>query len=93
MRTIGSYGAGDGQFSCPQGIALDRSGHLVVADWSYWGNHRVQVLRYRDGAHVRTIGSEDSDEGQLKHPNGVAVDGDGCIVVCDTHNDRLQVLP
>ena len=89
MRTIGSRGAGDGQFDCPQGIAFDRSGHLVVAD-SY--NDRVQVLRYRDGAHLRTIGSEGSGAGQLQYPDGVAVDGDGRIVVCGTLNYRLQVL-
>ena len=42
---------------------------------------------------MRTIGSKGKGEGQLKNPVGVAVDGDGRIVVCDTHNDRLQVLP
>ena len=81
--------------SC-EGIAFDRSGHLVVADCGNnvdRGNDRVQVLRYRDGAHVRTIGSKGKDAGQLKHPNGVAVDGVGRIVVCDSGNHRLQVLP
>jgi hypothetical protein len=42
---------------------------------------------------VRTIGSEGSVAGQFNDPDGVAVDGDGRIVVCDTFNHRLQVLP
>jgi hypothetical protein len=53
----------------------------------------VQVLRYRDGAHVRTIGCEGSGPGRLQGPTGVAVDGVGRIVVCDSDNSRLQVLP
>ena len=88
--SIGSIGAGHGQFIRPQGIAFDRSGHLVVADF---GNHRVQVLRYRDGAHVRSIGSEGSGAGQLQRPYGVAIDGDGRIIVSDSGNHRVQVLP
>jgi sugar lactone lactonase YvrE len=45
---------------------------------------------------VRTIGSEGSGAEQplqLRFSKGVAVDGDGRIVVCDTGNSRLQVLP
>ncbi len=71
-----------------QRIAFDGSGHLVVADCL---NH-VQVLKYRNGARVRTIGSEGSSAGQLHRPTGVAVDGDGRIVMCDTSNSRLKVL-
>jgi hypothetical protein len=42
---------------------------------------------------VRTIGSKGSGPGQLNLPTGVAVDGVGRIVVCDTVNHRWQVLP
>ena len=57
----------------------------------------MQVLRYSDGAHVRTIGSrgniEGSGNGQFNRPfGGIAVDSDGRIVVADTFNDRVQVL-
>jgi len=38
-------------------------------------NHRVQVLRYSDGAHVRTIGSGGSGNGQFSFPyGGIAID-------------------
>jgi len=67
MRTIGSRGSGNGQFggcglslgACG-GVAFDSEGNLVVADSC---NHRVQVLRYSDGTHLRTIGSEGAGAG------------------------------
>jgi len=44
----------------------------------------VQVLRCSDGAHVCTIGSEGSGNGQLYCPlGGIAIDSDGRIVVAD----------
>ena len=55
--------------------------------------HRVQVPRYSDGAHVRTIGSQGSGNGQFNSPfGGIAIDSDGRIVVADTNNHRVQVL-
>ncbi len=65
------------------------AGLIVVVEHR---NHRVQVLRYSDGAHVRTIGSQGSGNGQFFFPQGIAVDGDGRMVVVDTCNHRLQVL-
>jgi DNA-binding beta-propeller fold protein YncE len=94
IRTIGGKGSGNGQFAVGfgygySGVAFDSEGNLVVADC---GNHRVQVLRYSDGAHVRTIGSEGEGAGQFKRPWGVAFDAAGHIVVVDMNNDRVQVL-
>jgi tripartite motif-containing protein 71 len=56
------------------------------------GNHRVQILRYRDGAHVRFIGSKGAGAGQFNCPTGVAFDAAGHIVVVEDGNDRVQVL-
>ena len=90
LRTIGSEGAGAGQFSLPTGVAFDAAGHIVVVEC---GNDRVQVLRYSDGAHVRTLGSRGSGNGQFSCPHGgIAIDSDGRIVVADSYNDRVQVL-
>jgi tripartite motif-containing protein 71 len=72
------------------GVAFDAAGHIVVVDQC---NYRVQVLRYSDVAHVRTIGSRGSGNGQFSQPHGgIAIDSDGRIVVADTHNHRVQVL-
>lgn len=102
LRTIGRNGTGAGEFNDPWGIALDGagnfplparllffSGHLVVVEQF---NHRVQVLNYADASHVRTIGSSGRSDEELLYPQGVAIDSDGHIIVCDTNNSRIQVL-
>ena len=35
----GSRGSGEGEFLCPEGIAVDSSGNVYVVDYS---NHRIQ---------------------------------------------------
>ncbi len=94
IRTIGSKGSGNGQFGghlshdslgLYNGVAFDSEDNLVVADC---GNHRVQVLRYSDGAHIRTIGSK----GEFLYPTGVAFDAAGHIVVVDGSHHCVQVL-
>ncbi len=77
------------QFKGPWGIALDGAGHLAVVEYR---SHRVQVLNYADGSHVRTIGSSGRCDGELLYPKGVAIDSNGHIIVCDTNNSRIQVL-
>jgi DNA-binding beta-propeller fold protein YncE len=94
LRTIGSEEAGNGQFNSPWGIAFDGAGHIIVSEFSGVidrGNHCVQVLRYSDGAHVRTIGSEGRGNGRFSYPRGIAVDGEGNIAVFDSENARVQV--
>ena len=88
LRTIGSVGAGNGQFYSPWGIAFDGAGHIIVSEYE---GHRVQVLRYIDGGHAITIGSEGSGNGQFSYPTGIAVDGEGNVAVCDSYNYRVQV--
>ncbi len=88
-----SEGSIDGefcQFYSPSGVAFDAAGHIVVVEY---GLHRVQVLRYSDGAHVRTIGFDGLGNGQLNSLHGgIAIDCDGRIVVADTNNHCLQVF-
>jgi len=88
LRTIGSRGAGNGEFIGPWGIAFDGAGHIIVSEFN--GN-RVQVLRYSDGAHVITFGSRGSGNGQFDYPRGIAVDGEGNIALYDDENARVQV--
>ena len=53
----------------------------------------MQVLRYSDGAHVRTIGSYGSGYAQFSFPyGGIAIDSVGRIVVADTGHNRVHVL-
>jgi DNA-binding beta-propeller fold protein YncE len=94
LRSIGSHGAGEGQFDEPWSIAFDGAGHIIVSERS---GHRVQVLRYSDGANIRTISSYGSGKGQFAHtasvrPNGIAVDGEGNVAVFDGLNECVQVF-
>ncbi len=92
IRTIGSNGNGNGngQFGAGNsGVAFGSEGNLVVADY---GNHRLQVLRYSDGVHLRTIGGHGAGAGQFQAPSGVAFDAAGHLVLVDNGNHRVQVL-
>jgi hypothetical protein len=90
VRFIGSYGAGNGQFYGRYGgVAFDGEGNLVVCDGN---NHRIQVLRYSDGTHLRSIGSSGAGNWQFSFPWSIAFDGAGHIVVSEKRNHRVQVL-
>lgn len=41
MFSFGSNGEGNGQFNAPTGVAVDKNGNILVADW---GNSRIQVF-------------------------------------------------
>jgi sugar lactone lactonase YvrE len=90
MSLIGCGGKLPGQFEHPIGIAIDR-GHIIVCDHD---NHRVQVLRCWDGAHVRTFGINKPSkiEGKFHRPQGVAVDCEHHIIITDQGNHRIQFI-
>ena len=81
----------------PQGIALDGSGNLYIADT---GNHRIRKV---DGAGViSTIAGNGSagfsgdgapaTAGQLNRPAGVSLDGAGNLYIADSLNQRVRKL-
>jgi DNA-binding beta-propeller fold protein YncE len=84
--TIGGYGAAQGQFIKPAGLAVDQEGNLYVADS---GNHRVQKFDL-DGLFLAEVGGAGSGNGQFNEPWGVAVDAQGNVYVADTWNHRIQ---
>ena len=86
VRTWGSRGSGQGQFSIPYGVAVE-SGHVYVTDSN---NHRIQVFTTA-GTFVRTWGSDSSGQGQFSYPKGVAVES-GHVYVADRSNHRIQVF-
>ena len=88
IKSFGSFGSEDGQFSDPNGVDVDEEGRIIVAD-SY--NHRIQVFD-KDGSFLRSFGSKGSSEGQFNNPASLVVDGDGNIVICDCSNHRIQVM-
>jgi hypothetical protein len=96
----GSGGCADGagaaaQFNRPIGVAVDGEGSIIIADY---GNNRVRKLT-PDGI-VSTLagsGSEGFADGagtaaQFSHPIGVAVDGEGNIIITDFFNHRVRKI-
>jgi tripartite motif-containing protein 71 len=82
----GTQGAGPGQFKWPNGIGLDSSGNVYVADTF---NHRIQKFT-NTGAFIRTWGTVGSANGQFVYPTDVAVDSSGNVFVVDEGNNRVQ---
>ena len=70
----------------PCGIALNQSGEVVVT--SPRGTC-VSVFS-PSGDKLRSFGTKGSSQGQLMCSFGVAVDGEGNILVADNNNNRIQ---
>ena len=97
----GSGFSGDGgpavaaQLNLPQGVAVDGTGNLYIADTD---NHRIRQVV--PSGTITTIagtgGSGFSGDGgpaavaQLNSPSGVAVDGAGNLYIADRENHRIR---
>lgn len=88
LYEFGSYGTEDGKLNKPTGLAVDKTGNLLVC--SLW-NHRVQVFTL-DGRFVTKFGEKGKGLGEVSGPCSVAVLNSGKVVICEFHNDRLQIF-
>jgi len=89
LGSFGSFGAEAGQLSRPSALAVDAARkRLYVADAC---NHRIAVYDLA-GRLESYIGSVGRDAGRLRYPYGLALAGDGRIVVCEYGNNRIQVF-
>ncbi|MBV8857669.1 MAG: PxKF domain-containing protein [Acidobacteria bacterium] len=86
ITTLGSAGAGNGQFNGPTGLAIDAANNLYVSET---GNNRVQVFD-STFTFVRKFGTAGTSDGQLNSPYALAVDASGNVYVADSGNNRIQ---
>lgn len=84
------------QLSGPTGLAMGIDGTLFIADS---GNHRIRKLDRAQQVIVTVAGNgiagEAGDGGlgvqaELNDPSGVAVDGNGHLLIADTMNNRVR---
>ena len=96
----GGAGAADGMgtaasFNGPQGVAVDGSGNVYVADI---GNHKIRKIT--PAGEVTTLagsGGSGAADGMgtaasFYYPRGVAVDGSGNVYVGDTFNKKIRKI-
>jgi hypothetical protein len=85
------------RFHGPQGLALDASGNLFVADTN---NNVIRRIVTASGA-VTTVAGQDgiagstdgaSSQAQFHYPSGIAVDAAGRLYVADTENHTLRTI-
>ena len=86
LGSIGSAGAGAGQFTWP--VAIVRDGDLIVTDEAL---HRVTIFD-EDGAFLSRWGEHGEGPGQLNRPAGIALDPDENLYVSDSINHRVQLF-
>lgn len=85
---FGKTGQDKGQFSNPDGIAVDDKGMIYVGDS---GNARIQVFDRRL-EFVRTIGTRGTGNGQFNWISGLCVTSNNEVVVSDFKNHSIQMM-
>jgi DNA-binding beta-propeller fold protein YncE len=84
--------------SRPSGIAVDREGSLYITDSD---NHLVRKWNQANGILERVAGVGTTGFGGdggpalkagLNYPFGIAVDGQGHLVIADTFNHRIRII-
>jgi len=88
IRAFGQSGTGNGEFSRPEGICVDASNRIYVADSC---NHRIQIFS-PDGKWLKSYGTAGSGLGELSYPYDIRVDKAGRQYVCEFGNSRIQVF-
>lgn len=78
----------------PTGLAIDKDGNLIIADRL---NHRLRKITLSDGAVTSIAGDgvsgyKDGEAGAARFadPYGVAVDGNGNIIIADLNNNKVR---
>ena len=85
LHDIGSEGSGDGQFSEPTGLAIDKFHRLIVCDS---GNRRLQLFTL-DGKYIAQIAGSFFEGG---YPHYAVISNTGHLFVTDSCRDCVHVF-
>lgn len=90
----GQFGSADSstipQLDTPQGMAIDLSGNIYVADT---GNNRIQRFDQNGTLGTRVVwGTYGTQDGKFDGPRNVFVDNQNKVYVSETGNKRIQVF-
>lgn len=87
MKLIGRLSAED--MLCPQRVAFsEKRKEIYVTDkWK----HCVHVFS-DSGERLRCLSSKGSGDGKLRSPDGIAVNANEELVICDTGNNRVVIM-
>ena len=85
LHDIGSKGSGDGQFSYPQGLAIDKLNRLIVCDV---GNSSLQLFTL-DGKHIAQIAGSFFEGG---YPRYAVISSTGHLFVTDSRQHCVRVF-
>ena len=88
LYEFGRYGTKVGELNRPTGLAVDKTGNLLVCSFL---NNAVQIFTL-DGEFVTQFGKRGQELGQMWSPCSVSVLKSGRIVVSEFQNDRLQLF-
>ena len=86
---FGVTGTKDGQFRCPQGLAMSKYGLLYICDRN---NHRIQIYNTANNQESFYCACS-QEEGHFNHPTDIALNKEeDKVFVTDTDNHKVQVF-
>ena len=89
IKSFGSCGSYNGQFSKPEGLAVDADNNILVADCK---NHRIQMFT-SDGYFITGVGKCGKKHLEFRNPCSVVLNPvTAKIYVVDCGNHRIQIL-
>ncbi|HWR26272.1 MAG TPA: carboxypeptidase regulatory-like domain-containing protein, partial [candidate division Zixibacteria bacterium] len=88
IMNAGAFVFGSGLLSNPQGVAVDGSQNIIVADTN---NNLIRIFS-STGTLMKSFGGPGAADGNFTFPGDVALNSTGHIFVADSGNNRIQVF-